>query len=596
MLTQIISGTSDAGESQTDEKLTDIIGNKIKADTFSSLSKVFMETEVKENSQLSATKSVVNTETDMIVIEDVDNEIDKSISSMEEKFGDANLSTHIEKLESEEMATLVVSQTTIEHQIDNIMQKESEDIEASENTLDSGASVERTNIQALESEFEIKSNSDLHSEVVSTNPEHDAAHGYVDVKPIDVGTEMNIEISNVDIESKECSSSNGHDKGNSRSEDKQIANTALSMIKFDSKALIADEPLDSVTNGKPIDSDYETSYESVRSCPGNLKTDSNSESESEEPTPEDPVTDDEWLVETKYFDEIAIHVANVEEKCKDVLNEPCAGNIKHGEQATDEIVEVEKPIEAESTNIKEITEQTEIVEIAMSENTLDNTVEHELNCNVSSTYPVRVVGNMNSECVDNEINIVLNVDEHSEISNFSDESCADKLQSETNSINETAQSAAQNKVEKPIEGMLTEIATNLLDETESSTERVEENLKDISIENAVKFERDKFAVDTERTFVATKDDFAFETDATIQKIENTLVPARSIPIESNPIHTTTGKNSRDASIQTTKLEVEQLTTENTPTVRTQPQNEDEDIHAIVYDIMVGVDKLFAKNF
>lgn len=589
MLTQIISDTSDAGESQTDEKLTDIIANKIKADTFSSL-----ETEVKENSQLS-----VNNETDMIVIEDVDNEIDKSISSMEEKFGDANLSTHIEKLESEEMATLVVSQTTIEHQIDNIMQKESEDIEASENTLD----VERTNIQALGSEFEIKSNSDLHSEVVSTNPGHDAAHVNVDVKPIDVGTEMNIEISNVDRESKECNSSNGHDKGNSRSEDKQIANSALSMIKFDSKTEIADEPLDFVTNGKPIDSDYETSYESVRSSPCNLKTDSNSESESEGPTPGDPVTDDEWLVETKYFDEIAIHVANVEEKRKDVLNEPCAGNIKHGEQATDEIVEVEKPTEAESTNIKEITEQTEIVEIAMSENTLDNAVEHESNCNVSSTYPVRVVGNndllihMNSECVDNEINIVvLNVDEHSELTNFSDESCADKLQSETNSINETAQSAAQHKVEKPIEGMLTENATNLLDETESSIERVEENLKDISIENAVKFESDKFSVDTERTFVATKDDFAFKTDATIQKIENTLVPAHSIAIESNPIHATTGKNSRDASIQTTKLEVEQLTTENTPTVRTQPQNEDEDIHAIVYDIMVGVDKLFAKNF
>lgn len=113
-------------------------------------------------------------------------------------------STHIEKLESEEIATLGVSQITIDNQIDNIIQKESKDIEASENTSDSGASVERTNIQALETEFEIKSNSDLPSEVVSTNPGHDTANVNVDVKHIDVGTEMKIDISNFDKESKEC--------------------------------------------------------------------------------------------------------------------------------------------------------------------------------------------------------------------------------------------------------------------------------------------------------------------------------------------------------------------------------------------------------
>lgn len=95
MLTQIISDTSNAGKSETDEKLTDIVANEIKANTFSSLRKVCIETEVKENSQLSATKSVVNNETDMIVIEDVDNEIDKSIPSMEEKFRDVNFfNTH----------------------------------------------------------------------------------------------------------------------------------------------------------------------------------------------------------------------------------------------------------------------------------------------------------------------------------------------------------------------------------------------------------------------------------------------------------------------------------------------------------------------
>lgn len=70
--------------------------------------------------------------------------------------------------------------------------------------------------------------------------------------------------------------------------------------------------MDVVTNGKPIDTDFE----SIRLSPCNLMADSNSESESKEPISVDPVTDAEnddfqWLLETKYPDEIAIHVPNV---------------------------------------------------------------------------------------------------------------------------------------------------------------------------------------------------------------------------------------------------------------------------------------------